>query len=256
MMVEEIQEHTETRGPMNGKGAEDRIVRIAVREIREYAFRAIVAHGACTSVAHAAAHQVLFAQVHYGTGFAELLDCLKQLDWSNPALAYERREHDAGWLYTVDRESDCAALVHGTMLIELATAETGNAVIAPELDLEAGLLDAPLLAAALRSGKTVMVARLTRGTASLHGTRIATPAGYVGQARVASDAFDPAGSIDTGTLIRTLDEVPDDNFALHTPEELAQRRENAWAIGLPVDGRLWKTIKASAEDYLVGDTNA
>lgn len=255
-MVAVISEHIETREHMDGTGAEDRIVRIAVREIREYAFRAIVAHGACTSVAHMAAHQVLFAQVHYGTGFAELLDCLKQLNWSEPALDYERTEHDDGLHYVVAPGSHCAPLLHGTMLIELATAREGTVVIAPELDLEAGLLDAPLLAAAVRCGKTVMVARLTRGTASHHGTRIATPAGYVGQVRVTSDAFAPAGGAESGTLIRTLDEVPDDNFALHTPEELAQRRENAWAIGLPVDGRLWKTIKASAEDYLVGDTNA
>ncbi|MDN5755051.1 MAG: hypothetical protein L0J68_05975 [Micrococcaceae bacterium] len=254
MMVAVISEHIETREHMDG--TEDRIVRIAVREIREYAFRAMVAHGACTSVAHAAAHQVLFSQVHYGTGFAELLDCLKQLNWSAPALAFERSEYDGGHRYVIDSKIDVAPLMHGTMLIELATAREGNVVVAPEIDLEAGLLDAPLLAAAVRCGKTVMVARLTRGTASHHGTRIATPAGYVGQVRVTSEAFVPAGGAEPGTLIRTLDEVPDDNFALHTPEELVQRRENAWAIGLPVDARLWKTIKAAAEGYLVGEDNA
>lgn len=256
MMVAVIQDHREVRELMDARGDEDRIVRIAVREIREYAFRAMVAHGACTSVAHAGARQVLFAQVHYGTGFAELLDCLKHVDWSDPALAYERTDRNGGLHYLITPDSVCAPLLHGTMLIELATAGEGNVVIAPELDLEAGLLDAPLLDAAIRCGKTVMVARLTRGTASHHGTRIATPAGYVGQVRVTSEAFAPAGGAESGSLFRTLDEVPDDNFALHTPEELAQRRENAWAIGLPVDARLWRTIKAAADDYLVGDTNA
>lgn len=252
-MVAVIQEHSDAREYMEGVEAGDRIVRIAVREIREYAFRALVAHGACASVAHAAAQQVLFAQVHYGTGFAELLDCLKHVKWNQPALAYERTASDDGLLFTVDPSAACAALIHGTMLIELATAQPGNVVFAPELGVEAGLLDAPLVAAAVRCGTTVMAARLPHGSATQQGTRIATPAGYVGHARVPVDEFHPTGAGGVGVLIRTLDEVPDDNFALHTSEELAQRRENAWAIGLPVDGRLWTTIKSAAAGYLVGE---
>lgn len=255
-MVATIQEHAEAVHDMTVNGTEDRIVRIAVREIREYAFRAMVAHGSCTSVAHTAAQQVLFAQVHYGTGFAELLDCLDHAPWGDAALGYERTATDDGLLYTIGSDTVCAPLVHGTMLVELATANAGNVVVAPDLDLDAGLLDAPLVAAAARCGKTVMAARLPYNGRSHHGTRIATPAGYVGQVRVPAAAFDPAGDLQAGTLIRTLDEVPDDNFALHTPEELQQRRENAWAIGLPVDGRLWKTVKTVAENYLVGDTHA
>lgn len=255
-MAATIQEHAEAVHEMTVNGTGDRIVRIAVREIREYAFRAMVAHGACTSVAHAAAHQVLFAQVHYGTGFAALLDCLEHARVDDAALRFERTATQNGLLYTIAGTRGCEPLVHGTMLVELATAGAENLVIAPDMDLDAGLLDAPLVAAASRCGKTVLAANLPHHGKNHHGTRIATPAGYVGQVRVPAAAFDPVADLQAGTLIRTLDEVPDDNFALHTPEELQQRRENAWAIGLPVDGRLWKTVKTAAENYLVGDTHA
>ena len=137
--------------------------RVALREIHETAFRALVATGADAGRADTAARQVLDAELHHGAGVRGLLGDLRRGPWrSDPVPVHEQ---DRPALCRVGTGSDSDLLRIGVHLVELATARVGAppAVSAGPLDLDP-LVDALLEQAARLTGTPVAAATLTRVT--------------------------------------------------------------------------------------------
>ncbi len=57
------------------------VTRVAIREVREAAFRAFVATGASNAEAKVASEQVLFTELHRGSGLVALLQELAAGPW-------------------------------------------------------------------------------------------------------------------------------------------------------------------------------
>lgn len=227
------------------------MIRLAMREVREFAYRALITKGACNAEAQAAARQVLFAEVHHGTGLQALATWLRDGSWTLSPLSYTRTETPSGKSYVVDPQSRCHALVHGALLVDVASAGVGSEVLCNAVDHESHLLDEALLNAAVSSGHVVV----HRSGGGSNRTTFATPAGGLGTGFSADVQDAPhAGPADpAGSRIYTAGTAPQGDFVFCSEEERSARRVQLAHGGIPVDAGAWAGVRAVAAGYLVAD---
>ncbi|KWR70618.1 hypothetical protein RN04_12155 [Arthrobacter sp. W1] len=226
-------------------------VRLAMREVRESAYRALMARGASNAEAQAAARQVLFAEVHFGTGLNALATWLQDGAWTPGALEYTRTETATGMSYAVAGTARCHALIHGVLLAEVAGAGTGNEVLCNAVDHECHLVDEALLNAALVTGRTVV----HRSAGKANRTTYATPTGELGTGFSSADQdaphTGPRGP--HGSRFYTALTPPAGDFAVSTEAERTGHRVALAHSGIEVDASLWAHVRAVAAGYLVVD---
>ena len=227
------------------------MVRLAMREVRESAYRALMTKGASNAEAQAAARQVLFAEVHHGTGLQALATWIRDGSWTLGPLSYTRSETLTGKSYVVDRGSLCHALMHGVLLVDVASAGVGSEVLCNAVDHDSHLLDEALLNAAASSGHIVV----HRSVGRSDRTTFATPEGELGdgfssfeQDAPHNGAIDPAGS-----RIYTAETAPQGDFVISTAEERTAQRVQLAHTGIPVNAATWAEVRAVAAGYLVAD---
>ncbi|MET3173990.1 UNVERIFIED_ORG: hypothetical protein ABIB52_001835 [Arthrobacter sp. UYCu721] len=225
--------------------------RLAMREVREAAYRALMARGASNAEAQAAARQVLFAEVHHGTGLATLGSWLREESWALGALAYTRSTTPAGLRFAVDSGSRCDALVHGVLLVDVASTGVGSEVLCNGVEHDSHLLDEALLNAAASSGFTVV----HRSAGDANRTTFATPAGELGTGFSAADQATPHGApvAGHGSRFYTADTAPEGTFVVSTPAERALKQAETAHAGILVDTGTWAEVRAVAAGYLVAD---
>ncbi len=227
------------------------MIRLAMREVREFAYRALMTKGACNAEAQAAARQVLFAEVHHGTGLQALATWLRDGSWTLGPLSYTRTETPMGKSYIVDPDSQCHALVHGVLLVDVASAGVGSEVLCNAVDHESHLLDEALLNAAVSSGHVVV----HRSAGASNRTTFATPSGGLGTGFSSDGQAAPhAGPTDpSGSRIYTADTAPKGDFVFCSEEERSARRVQLAHSGIPVNAGAWAEVRAVAAGYLVAD---
>lgn len=223
--------------------------RLAMREVREIAYRALMTKGASNAEAQAAARQVLFAEIHHGTGIASLATWLEEGTWLLGAFPYIRVDTPTGKSYRVDPAAHCHALVHGVLLVDVASTGVGSEVLCSTLSHDTHLLDEALLNAAISSGHTVV----HRSPGAENRTTFATPAGDLGTGFSAAGQGVPhIAPEDPGTSrFYTADEPPEGEFTLSTEAERTVRRLELAHGGIHVDAAIWSELRAIAANYLV-----
>ena len=226
-------------------------MRLAMREVCECAYRTLMANGASNAQAQTAARQVLFAEVHYGTGLAALASWLKEGPLVMNPLAYTRTDTAMGRSFAVDAATRCHALAHGALLVDAASTGVGSEVLCNAVDHESHLLDEALLNAAATSGFTIV----QRNTDDSKRTTFATPAGVLGigfsTVCQGEPHHDPQGNY--ATRIYTSTSTPRGDFALSTKQERDARRVDLAHSGILVDAAIWAELRAVAAGYLVAD---
>lgn len=237
-------------------------VRVAIREIREYAYRALVVAGASPGEAATAAGQVLHAELHTGEGLTGLLSDLTRGAWPRSGLTCSRRSGMRPVLEVGCGERSGELRV-GPHLIDLVAGEAEPAVATTPAEVPVtSLLDAALLAAASATGTTVAAMRPTpRGP---YAVRLAT-----GEGDLAHGLIDPAGmsslaGVDgvsgPGGLI-VLTGVPAveptlTHLTWSSPAERAERRRGAARHGVEVDETTWRVAAAHAQRFLVPEDDS
>lgn len=206
-------------------------VRVSLREIREVAYRALVAHGACPGRAPAAADQVLEAELHHGAGLAGLLDDLARGPWDAGGLAVRRTTRAGRELLEVDSPDAGSPLRVGQLVADLACA--AGAVAVPGLRRAGPLLAGALVSAASANG--VALAAVDTGGEAW----VATPEGAVVRER---DRAAPP----EGTAVLVVEPPPGAD-----PGARAARRRTAAREGLLVDAATFARAYDAARAYLV-----
>lgn len=223
--------------------------RLAMREVRECAYRALMTKGASNAEAQAAARQVLFAELHHGTGLASLAYWLQEGTWLLGAFPYTRVDTPQGKSYRVDPSATCHTLVHGVLLVDVASTGVGTEVLCSELSHDTHLLDEALLNAAISSGHTVV----HRSPGAANRTTFATPGGDLGTGSSAPGQGAPhTPPQDEGTSrFYTAHEPPHGDFTVSTEAERTERRLALAHGGILVDAAIWSELRAIAAGYLV-----
>lgn len=226
-------------------------VRLAMREVREAAYRALVARGANNSEAQAAARQVLFAEVHHGTGLEALCAWLRDGSWAPKPLEYTRSTSPNGLSYVVGPGTRCNALVQGVLLVDVASTGAGSEVLCNAVENESHLLDEALLNAALGSGLTVV----HRSAGDRNQTTFATPEGDlgIGFSTAGQSAPHTAPAAGYGSRFYTADNAPEGVFIVSTAAERALKRSETAHDGIHVNATTWAEVRTVAAAYLVAD---
>lgn len=229
----------------------DPTVRLALREVREAAFRALVTRGASSSEAQSAARQVLFAEMHRGTGMRALMWWLRERSWEPEPLAYVRSDLGSGVRYEMGQDAPCDPLMHGALLVDVASTRVGSEVLCHTVADRAHLLDEALLSAASSSGLTVV----HRQAGDRNRTTFATPTGDLGHGFSTAGAGAPhlAPSSGFGSRFYTADTAPPGVFVTSTAADRDLRKSQLAHDGLHVDALTWAEIRAVAAGYLVAE---
>lgn len=221
--------------------------RVALREIRETAFRALVAVGASTGQADTAAGQVLDAELHHGAGLRGLLEDLRLGPWRDGAVPVRNDETHR----VVGGAAATDTLRLGVHLVELAVARPGSrpAVSAMPLPLDP-LLDDLLMRASGQVGSPVCAATSLSNRLAV---RVATPEGAVAWG-------------DHGLIVSTVPSAPAARLTVFVASEVDHtmgqwqlresrdaHRRRAAREGLYVDTTVWDPAYEAARAYLVPD---
>lgn len=234
-------------------------VRVALREIREYAYRALVVSGASPGEAAAAADQVLHAEVHAREGLTCLVADLARGTWPRAGLGCTRGSGPRPVLEVSCGERS-GELRLGAALVDLAAGEEGPAVITTGADVEVtSLLDAALLTGASTSGTTIAAMRRAPNG---HGVvRLATRDGDLAWGPLdphAASVLAGRGGLD-GLVVLTGVQIEDRLRTQLTwsgaAQRAAQRREAALR-GIEVDAATWRTVADQAQHFLVPERDA
>lgn len=259
----------------------DGTFRRSIREIREVAYRALVATGASHGEATAAAEAAQYAEVQHGTGVSALVEDLASGPWPQAGLSCTRS--GSRTIVTGDLSGPLRA---GQLILDLtagvagsAASDRGSADDSPVLhtvDCGPGLagsapdlLEAPLIHAATISGRAILVIDRTERAFAV---RCATPNGQLGADAAAnrsllgsehsvlatfSAARIPLPEPDTSGAIAFSPEAVDDDFTAvltwTTDEERAASRRDAAVRGVHVDAEAWLGLKRIARGYLQPD---
>lgn len=153
--------------------------------------------------------------------------------------------------YVVDAGARCHALVHGVLLVDVASTGVGSEVLCTAMDHDSHLLDEALLNAAVSSGHVVV----HRSAGASNRTTFATPDGELGAGFSADSQAGPhAGPTDpAGSRIYTADTAPQGDFVTCSEEERSSRRRQLAHSGIPVNAETWAQIRTVADGYLVAD---
>jgi hypothetical protein len=237
-------------------------IRVAIREIREYSYRALVATGASHGEAATAAGQVLHAELHAGEGLTALVSDLARGAWPREGMTCSRRS-GARSVLEVDCGGRSGALRVGPYVIDLVAGETEPAVVTTTADVQVNsMLDEPMLAAARMTGTTVTAMRLISSAPSL--IKVATPEG-----NLAHGQLDPTAP---GSLVGMDDLVGLEGFVVttgvpaaeaslarltwSTPAQRAERRSAAARHGCQVDSAAWQVVASHAQRFLVPEADS
>jgi hypothetical protein len=232
---------------------------VSLRETRESAYRALVAHGASHGEAAGAAEQVLDAEIHHGTGLAALLADLAAPAWPPTGMTVTRHQTGSSVILVLAGPDRSSALRQGCLLTELHASQQDHATVVcseDRYDADA-TFDALLLDAASISGRCVAVTGVAPGGVATSG-RAADRSGGVGPVEPADVLPDGLGPL----LARLL---PLGGLAVVRPRQLraaagwrtaevrdAVRREAAWGR-LLIERRTWDAVHAAARRFLVPD---
>jgi hypothetical protein len=233
-------------------------IRVAIREIREYSYRALVAAGASHGEAATAAGQVLHAELHAGEGLTGLVSDLARGAWPREGLTCSRRSGSRSVL-DVECEGRSGALRVGPYVIDLAAGEAEPAVVTTRAEVSVNsMLDDPMLAAARTTGTTVAAMRLMSRRPTL--VRVATPEG-----NLAHGELDPTilGRDDLvgleGFVVITGVRATEASLARSTwstPAQRAERRRAAARQGVNVDSATWRVVASHAQRFLVPEVHS
>ncbi|MGN6129804.1 MAG: hypothetical protein ACTHOK_05630, partial [Nocardioidaceae bacterium] len=124
-----------------------RVERVSIRDIRESAYRALVAHGASHGEAATAAEQVLHAEMHHSSGLTALLTDLALPTWPHTGMTLTRRatasELEVSVVSGPGRGNPLRA---GCLLAELAASQPDRAgvVCSPDVTVLDATIDSVL----------------------------------------------------------------------------------------------------------------
>lgn len=226
------------------------VTRVAIREVREAAFRAFVAAGASSADAKVAAEQVLFTELHRGSGLAALLEDLSSGPWLRTGLACDRKDFDGRTVLRVTGPGRSGALRQGALLVDLLGAEPGSLIVSDGLTSLTPLLDEPLIRSARATGCWLVAA--DRSTTSID-LRVASPDGAIGVGEITTTTDlspDPA-DVPLGVSLVRRELRSDWEITWLTTAEQRSTRSAAAQHGLLVDAAVWAEVKTAADAYLV-----
>ncbi|MFC9835803.1 hypothetical protein ACFVKB_18615 [Rhodococcus sp. NPDC127530] len=227
----------------------DNRIRLAVREVRETAFRALYAAGVSSGEAGAAADTVTAMQLHARTGIDTLLDTLSRLDSTiGPAGVTLSRNS------TVDivDHSLRSALLSGPLAVDLALSQSRPVLLSRIDDHEA--VDWYALRAASRSGTTLWLVTLDDLGRHTNAT-VVTAAGDMYRDVAVTPALECGAATTSehggGTLVLTAPHTTDTTRPVHTAAERETRYRHAVSYGLFVDTAKWSRAYALGRRFLV-----
>jgi len=225
--------------------------RVAIREVREAAFRSLVAVGANNAEANVASEQVLFTELHRGSGLVALLEELTSGPWARTGLVCSRDDSSGRPIVRVTGTGRAGALRQGALLVDLlaAEAERDAVVVSDGLDSLSPLLDEPLIRAARAADCWVVAAERTAASVNF---RVASPDGAIGVGDASSEHLQPDHAdvpLGVSLICRAL--RPEWDITWLTAAEQRSSRAAAAQHGLLVDPGVWARVKPAADAYLV-----
>lgn len=226
------------------------VTRVAIREVREAAFRALVANGASNAEAKVAAEQVLFTELHRGSGLVALLEDLASGPWVQTGLACTRDASGEQPVLQVTGPHRSGALRQGALLLDLLAAEAKpSLVVSGGLTSLSPLLDEPL--GRVASTLDCWVVAADRSAESLD-FRVASPDGSIGVGTTAP-SHSQSGQTDVplGVSLGRRQLRPEWDITWLTATEQRSTRAAAAQHGLLVDAAVWAEVKTAADAYLV-----
>lgn len=237
-------------------------VRVAIREIREYAYRALVVAGASHGEAAAGAGQVVHAELYAGEGLAGLVLDLARDAWPREGPTCSRRS-GARSVLEVECGERSGELRVGRCLIELAAGEAEPAVVTTAAVVSVNsILGEPMLAAATVTGTTVAAMQLIpRGPCLV---MLATQEGNLAHGELDSAAIRSLVGMDDlvgleGFIVITgvsATEASLTRLTWSTPAQRAERRRAAARYGVEVDGAIWQVVASHAQHFLVPEVGS
>ncbi len=229
----------------NDVAASGPTTRVAIREIREAAFRALVAVGASPAEAKVASEQVLFDELHRGTGLVGLLGELSCGPWARMGMACERDHTHQPPTVRVFGTEGSSALRQGALLADLLAVEKpGTLVLAQDLSAVSSLLDEPLIRTARSTGSFVVAAHRTPESVDL---RVAAPDGSIG----ASWSSTGPEALPLGVSLARREAGPRSPTTWLTADQQRFTRAAAAQHGQQVDAARWAQVVTAARTYLV-----
>lgn len=232
--------------------AEEGTTRVTLREIRERSFRALRTAGAGCAEARVAAEQILFAELHHGTGLTEVLAELSAGPRDRAELSLEREDLSERFRVGSTGEGRIGALRHGASLIEVIAAEPQTVLLVKDgLAPLSALLDEPLTRVAPIAGKPVSLWELVP-----HASRIRTalPDGTLGFGAAAPHgaAAEALHGQPVGTVVlQASQQAPSGEITWLSPGRQQARRRAAAAEGIAVNASVWEQLGAVAQNFLV-----
>ncbi len=232
-------------------------LRVTIREIREYAYRALIAAGASAGEAATAAGQVLHAELHSGDGLTGLVSDLARGPWPRSGLGCTRRS-----VLHVDCRGRSGELRVGTPVLEFVAGEDGPAVAVTTADVPvSSLLDGALLSAAAAADTSVTAMRATADAA--YALRHATPAGdlahgvLAGADLLTSSGVDGTGEAEALIVLTGADVGPAlARLTWSTRGARDERRRLAAVRGIQVDEASWRIVAEHAQQFLVPEIDS
>ncbi|RYU14836.1 hypothetical protein [Nocardioides iriomotensis] len=227
-------------------------VRIAIREVREYAYRALVVAGASPGEAMSAAEQVVHAELHEGDGLAGLARTLTRGPWPTQPLTMVRV---ATGVLDVRCGDVADELQLSTVLTDLAAGEAGRVCVSTDSSMDVnGLWDSALVAAAVSTAADVVV--IGYGDLGRAEVRLATAAGDLVVGRMPEVHGSPRAArveVRVGPSSRPRDLAV---LSRSTVAERATRRRQAAQRGVSVDSSTWAVVADHAKRFLVPEVDA
>ncbi|MBC2641835.1 MULTISPECIES: hypothetical protein [unclassified Rhodococcus (in: high G+C Gram-positive bacteria)] len=221
-------------------------IRLAVREVRETAFRALYAAGVAPGEAGGAADVVTAMQLHARNGIDTLLDTIADLD-SPPTDATLTR----GPGVDIVERSPRSALLTGPLAVDLALTQSRPVLLPRIVDHHAVAWYA--LHAVPRSGASLWLITLDDGGRPAHATvvtgagemyRNVSPVGLTGGGGT-------VGEFCAGTLLRTAPLAAHTARPVHTAADRETRYRHAVSYGVFVDASTWSRAYALGRRFLV-----
>ncbi|MEN0139860.1 MAG: hypothetical protein AAGC80_32220 [Rhodococcus sp. (in: high G+C Gram-positive bacteria)] len=225
-------------------------IRLAVREVRETAFRALYAAGVTAGEAGGAADVVTAMQLHARNGIDTLLTTIAELE-SSPADATLTRGPDVD----IVERSPRSALLTGPLAVDLALSQSRPVLLPRIVDHEAVAWYA--LHAVSRSGATLWLVTLDDGGQPADAT-VVTGAGdmYRNVPTAAYAGGGSAGEYGGGTLLRTAPHAAQTSRPVHTATERETRYHHAVSYGVFVDAATWSRAYELGRRFLVPEAHS
>lgn len=237
---------------MSGTGTVQDTTRVTFREIRERTFRTLRMAGASSAEARAATEQVLFAELHDGTGLTELIDGLFAGPWGRTQLRRTTAGPAEAWAAECTGGGRISALRHGTALVELVAGEPQiTLVVRSGLTALSASLDEPLTRSAMATGRCLSVWEHATHQSRL---RTAAPDGSVasGLAHPKDGTAETLSALPLGAVVvQASEHPPAGELAWRTVDEQRARRHHAATEGILVQTSAWQHLGAIAQNFLV-----